>query len=482
MIKMRNRLLLFENNNTRSLINYISNNNINDSNTIRHKSSSTTISKKKTTSTSEKSRTTDNIRLMSRSLFEELLSEELSKEEPKELREPPKEVKGQTEEESKGPKEPSKIDQIEEVKIELALPTKEVSLNALDFLRPNDKKRKYTPIESDSKYPESPEEIKIITSYTEAKKKLLMDNLKSWEKDELEHLLSQVEKHGKKWKLLSNQYAQYSKMRSAASLCAKFQNWIKRISQSNFDPNWSEDEDRRLRIGIMTFGVSAWKKIADLVETKDSEQVQERWRQICLNVRGKWSEEENQILNKLVEDHGKNWAQFAGVLARPANYIRLHYEYETGRWTEEETKLLHDTLKKEGFNWTKIKEKFPKRKIGKIRAYLDKHANVNPFVMHGRWTNEEKARFKQGFDEYGTVWSRVSQVVKSRTQGQCSNHFKYFKNYISDEDYKRLIIDRMVRFKDIRTSKQGRFYGKSEIKELLEKSGLQNGEDESEKK
>ncbi|CAG8611066.1 962_t:CDS:2 [Diversispora eburnea] len=316
--------------------------------------------------------------------------------------------------------------------------TQDVSLNALDFFNLFDKKRTYTPIECDSKYPESPEEIKMITAYTEAKHKLFKENPHTWKKKEIENLLTQVEKHGKRWKLLSTQYVvNDSKMRSAASLCSKFRNWIKKMSLSSFDRDWSEDEDRRLRIGIMTYGVSSWKKIADLVETKDSIQVHKRWKQICLNMRGHWSEEENEILNKLVKDH-------------------------------EESKLLYNTLKEVGFNWKKIKEKFPKRNIGQIRDYIDKHANVNPFVMHGRWTTEEKARFKQGFDEYGTVWCRVSQVVKSRTQSQCSNHFKYFKNYISDEEYKRLIIDRVNQFKDMKISKQGRVYGKTEIKELSE--------------
>ncbi|CAG8811972.1 8758_t:CDS:1, partial [Dentiscutata erythropus] len=37
-----------------------------------------------------------------------------------------------------------------------------------------------------------------------------------------------------------------------------------------------------------------------------------------------------------------------------------------------------------------------------------------------------------------------------------------------DEEYKRLIIDRVNQFKDMKISKQGRVYGKTEIKELSE--------------
>ncbi|RIB19370.1 Homeodomain-like protein, partial [Gigaspora rosea] len=82
------------------------------------------------------------------------------------------------------------------------------------------------------------------------------------------------------------------------------------------ESEWTPQEDHKLRIGILTFGVGEWGKISEYMKTKDISQISRRWQKISQTRRGRWTAAENAMLEKLHNDHGKQWAQFAGILGR----------------------------------------------------------------------------------------------------------------------------------------------------------------------
>ena len=53
----------------------------------------------------------------------------------------------------------------------------------------------------------------------------------------------------------------------------------------------------------------------------------------------------------------------------------------------------------------------------------------------GRWTDDEHARFLRGLELFGKKWSKVADVVQSRTTIQVRSHAqKYLKKFEEDSD------------------------------------------------
>lgn len=56
---------------------------------------------------------------------------------------------------------------------------------------------------------------------------------------------------------------------------------------------------------------------------------------------------------------------------------------------------------------------------------------INPNENTGRWTQEEHERFLQGLELYGKKWTKVAEVVQSRTTVQVRSHAqKYFQKMV----------------------------------------------------
>ncbi|RHZ71113.1 hypothetical protein Glove_262g44 [Diversispora epigaea] len=253
--------------------------------------------------------------------------------------------------------------------------------------------------------------------------KCLGKTMKPWRPEELTELEAATKKYGTKWKFIK---FNTSLDRTAVSLVNKYYDWQLKVTSLNGGKNWTEEEDRKLMLGIMTFGVGEWGKISDLIETKTNIEVRGRWASMAQYKRGRFSKDEDETLLKLVKDHGMNWDKFAGILNRPPRHLRKHYSYmHNYQFTEKDKKMLHEALKEFGFNWDRLKERFPHKNIRFIRIFLENNSHLNPYVTQGRWTKEEIKAYNEGLEKFGKNWYKISEFIGTRTPGQCSNRYRH---------------------------------------------------------
>ena len=72
-------------------------------------------------------------------------------------------------------------------------------------------------------------------------------------------------------------------------------------------------EDKMLRKLVSSYGTDNWKKIASMMEERNSRQCRERWLNYLspkLN-KSKWTEYEDEFLIEMIERHGKHWVKIA---------------------------------------------------------------------------------------------------------------------------------------------------------------------------
>ena len=74
---------------------------------------------------------------------------------------------------------------------------------------------------------------------------------------------------------------------------------------------FSADEDERLKELVGIYGIHSWKKIASLMEGRNTRQCRERYiNYLSPNlVNGPWTSQEDRFLISLVKRHGSSWAK-----------------------------------------------------------------------------------------------------------------------------------------------------------------------------
>ena len=87
---------------------------------------------------------------------------------------------------------------------------------------------------------------------------------------------------------------------------------------------WTNEEDRLLSHLTKIYGIKSWSKIARHFECKTPIQCSGRYRRIIpINKKGKWSNEEDNLLLNLMKTHGKNWSKITKhFLSRTGKQLR----------------------------------------------------------------------------------------------------------------------------------------------------------------
>ncbi|OHS99489.1 Myb-like DNA-binding domain containing protein [Tritrichomonas foetus] len=102
---------------------------------------------------------------------------------------------------------------------------------------------------------------------------------------------------------------------------------------------FSLSEDQQLFALVQVFGEQKWRIIAKMMKNRNSRQCRERWNYYLnpkLN-RNEWTQEEDDLIQKLYEDHGSRWVLFTKFFKRRTdamiknrfNQLKRHQEKNT---------------------------------------------------------------------------------------------------------------------------------------------------------
>jgi hypothetical protein len=254
-----------------------------------------------------------------------------------------------------------------------------------------------------------------------------------WRAEEDAKLIEGVEKHGNKWlavaSLVPNRNHKECRQRWVGNLDPN-------INQKM--GKWRAEEDEKLAGAVQKHG-NDWFAVAALVPGRNNKDCRQRWAaNLDPNINrkmGKWTAGEDAKLIGAVQQHGKDWVAVAAMVpgrtnvqCRAAWSFRFEPTIEAtptnrGKWTEEEDEMLIDAVRKCGKgDWDAVAALVPSRTSVQCRTIWT--IRVGPTVEGKppnffRWTPEEDAKLTEAVRKCGKDWIAVAPLVPGRTNLQC---------------------------------------------------------------
>ena len=158
---------------------------------------------------------------------------------------------------------------------------------------------------------------------------------------------------------------------------------LKQIKKPSF---WTKEEDNILMEKAKEYNYKNWNSIANFIPGRTPIQCSARYRRIRPGlIKGAWDKEEDAKLLLLYEKYGKNWAAISKEMPqRTGKQIRdrflnsLDTKFERGKFSEEEDQMIIKYYKIYGNSWAKIAKKLKTRTgdMVKNRFYSSLKKNI----------------------------------------------------------------------------------------------------------
>jgi hypothetical protein len=274
---------------------------------------------------------------------------------------------------------------------------------------------------------------------TESKKKY-----RRWTLEE-DHLLGDaVNRYGtENWKQIASQVPNRT-----SSQCRE--RWIEQLDPNVKHGNWTKKEDDFI-IAFVEKNGHEWSRCAEQLPNRTDNSIKNRWHVLLRQQKN--LEEYGTIRckrgKKLTKNDAKNipsrqWKNqgvypFKGVGKNNPESIPNDQHSEnlsTGNvdeknpsfpgkrtkkyWQENEDELLWNAMKRTQ-NWNRIAAEVPGRTAKQCRdRWIDQ---LNPFINHGDWTEEEDQLLIEQRQLWGNKWAKIARNFPNRTDNQIKNRW-----------------------------------------------------------